>query len=394
MRVFLTDNVHTAPDRGFGIYVHWPFCKAKCPYCDFNSHVRREAVDQRRFAAALLKELDWFAPRTPGRTVSSVFFGGGTPSLMDPQTVAAVIDGISARWPVDADVEISLEANPTSVEAERFQGYAAAGVTRVSLGVQALSNEALAALGRQHSVAEALAAFDIARRRFGRVSFDLIYARPRQSVGEWRAELSEALAIAVDHLSLYQLTIEPGTAYYDLHRRGKLHVPPDDLAAEFFEATQELCATAGLSAYEISNHARPGAACRHNLIYWRGGEWAGIGPGAHGRIGDGLSTARIGTSTEKHPESWLAQVEACGHGLIAEDQLKREHVADEVLLMGLRLSEGVDLRRYEGLGGHIDTSVRDHLEQQGLVEPEQGNHHLTLTPKGRLLTNTIIAALA
>jgi len=374
--------------------VHWPFCKAKCPYCDFNSHVRRQDIDQGRFAAALLKELDWFARRTPGREVTSVFFGGGTPSLMDPRTVSAVIDGISARWPVGGGVEISLEANPTSVEAERFSGYAAAGVNRISLGIQALSDKALAALGRQHSAKEALAAFDIARRQFRSVSFDLIYARPRQTIEGWRAELSSALSIAVDHLSLYQLTIEPGTAFFDLQKRGKLHIPHDDLAADFYEATQELCASAGLPAYEVSNHARPGALCRHNMIYWRGGEWAGIGPGAHGRIGDGVDAPRIATSTEKNPETWLSHVETRGHGLVTEESLTLDEAAAEVLMMGLRLDEGVDLRRFEHLGGQIDKTAYDELDRQGLIEPGPGGHHLRLTARGKLLTNTIIARLA
>ena len=389
-------SANTVTDRGFGIYVHWPFCKAKCPYCDFNSHVRREAPDQKRYAAALLAELAWFAERTQGRTVSSVFFGGGTPSLMEPQTVETVIAGIRSHWPMRNSVEISLEANPTSVEADNFQGYAQAGVNRVSLGVQALNDADLKALGRQHSADEALAAFQVARDNFERVSFDLIYARPRQTIADWQAELTAALEIAVDHLSLYQLTIEPGTAYYDLHRRGKLAVPDDDTGAEFYELTQTICSAAGLNAYEISNHAKPNAQCQHNLIYWQGGDWAGIGPGAHGRIGveKGETRQRIGTSTQKNPEIWLSNVEESGHGLISEQVLSNEEAADEVLLMGLRLTKGVDLAHYQSLGGSIDVPARETLANDGLIDWSQEENRLWLTPKGRLLANGVIAALA
>jgi oxygen-independent coproporphyrinogen-3 oxidase len=377
---------------GFGVYVHWPFCRAKCPYCDFNSHVRRQPVDQRRFLAALLRELDWFAERTAHQTVASVFFGGGTPSLMQPETVAGVIEGISARWPMTPGAEITLEANPTSVEAGRFTGYREAGVNRVSLGVQALRNDALLKLGRQHTAAEALKAFDIARARFDRVSFDLIYARPGQSVEEWRVELGEALAIAVDHLSLYQLTIEPGTPFHDLHRRGRLAMPDDDLAATFYEATAEACGAAGLDPYEISNHARPGAECRHNLVYWRGGDWAAAGPGAHGRIGDGIGGPRRATSGEPNPERWLGLVETGGHGIVANETLCPSQAADELLLTGLRLTEGVDLARHAALGGRIDTAAVDGLVAAGLVQV--GPDRLRLAPAGRLVANAVIAAVA
>jgi oxygen-independent coproporphyrinogen-3 oxidase len=267
----------------FGIYIHWPYCAAKCPYCDFNSHVRRE-VSEERYLASVLREMAWYAGLAPGRMVSSIFFGGGTPSLMQPATAGRVLDAIGGHWAVAPDVEITLEANPSSVEADRFAGFRAAGVNRVSLGVQSLHDEQLQFLGRLHNAAEARAAIDIANANFERVSFDLIYARPGQALDDWRNELTEALKLAAGHLSLYQLTIEPGTAFHRLHAAGKLHVPQDDDAASLYELTQEICETAGLPAYEISNHARPGEEARHNLLYWRYGEYAGIGPGAHGRI--------------------------------------------------------------------------------------------------------------
>ena len=276
------DAAH-APGYGFGVYVHWPFCQAKCPYCDFNSHVWAE-IDQARWGAALIQELAAMSLRTGPRAVDSVFFGGGTPSLMTPQTVSDLIEAIDDLWGLRAGAEITLEANPTSVEAEKFQGYRAAGVNRLSMGVQALNDADLKALGRLHTVREALAAFEIARAAFDRVSFDLIYARMGQTSQAWAAELDQALALAVDHLSLYQLTLEPGTPFHALAERGKLHTPPDDAAAEMFEITQTRCAAQGLPAYEISNHARPGAESRHNLVYWRMGDYVGAGPGAHGRL--------------------------------------------------------------------------------------------------------------
>ena len=271
-------------DAGFGVYVHWPFCLAKCPYCDFNSHVRHKAIDETRYLGAFAREMAHMAALAPGRTVGSIFLGGGTPSLMAPKTVAGILDQIARHWPVADDVEVTLEANPTSVEAERFKGYRVAGVNRVSMGIQALNDADLKALGRQHSVAEALAAVDTANAIFDRTSFDLIYARSGQTVSAWRAELSEAISRAGGHLSLYQLTIEDGTQFKKLHQAGKLVVPDDDLARDLYDLTQEVCDRHGLAAYEISNHARAGAECRHNLTYWRYGEYAGIGPGAHGRL--------------------------------------------------------------------------------------------------------------
>jgi putative oxygen-independent coproporphyrinogen III oxidase len=293
-------------NQPFGIYVHWPFCKAKCPYCDFNSHVRHGAVDTMSFAQALVRELEWMKQRTPDRTVTSIFFGGGTPSLMPPAAVARVLEGIAALWPVSPEAEITLEANPTSVEAENFRGYRTAGVNRVSVGVQALNAADLAALGRQHSPEEALAAFRLAAKIFPRVSFDLIYARPGQSLEAWREELTRALGEQQGHMSLYQLTIEPETRYFDLHEAGKLKIPDDDLGADLYEVTQELTEKAGLPAYEISNHAQLGHDSQHNLLYWRYGEYAGVGPGAHSRLVDG--DRRFALATEKHPEGWRAKV--------------------------------------------------------------------------------------
>ncbi|MGP8122266.1 MAG: radical SAM family heme chaperone HemW, partial [Xanthobacteraceae bacterium] len=321
----------------FGVYVHWPFCLSKCPYCDFNSHVRHAAIDEERFARAFSREIETTAARTGPRTVSSIFLGGGTPSLMQPQTVGAILDAIGRHWHVSADAEVTLEANPTSVEATRFAGYRAAGVNRVSLGVQALDDPSLKALGRLHSAREALDAVAIARSHFQRYSFDLIYARPQQTPQMWSAELTQAIAEAAEHLSLYQLTIEPDTPFFGLHAAGKLKTPDEATARALFDVTQEICERHGLPAYEISNHARPGAECRHNLVYWRGDEYAGIGPGAHGRLD--IDGERHATATEKRPEAWLMRVETQGHGLVSDDVLTREERSDEFLLMGLRLAE-------------------------------------------------------
>jgi oxygen-independent coproporphyrinogen-3 oxidase len=334
-------------EPGFGIYIHWPFCRAKCPYCDFNSHVR-EAVDQARWRDALLAELDHYAAVLPGREVTSLFFGGGTPSLMEPETVAAVIARAGEAWALAPDAEITLEANPTSVEAARFAGYREAGVNRVSLGVQALDDRALAFLGRQHSAAEALAALEIARKHFPRWSFDLIAARPGQDPVAWRAELAQALAREPEHLSVYQLTIEPGTAFHGARRRGELVPLGEAMGAAIFEATQELLDAAGLPAYEISNHARPGAECRHNLTYWRYGDYLGVGPGAHGRItlgarGAGRATApgeKFATRQHRAPEAWLEAVERHGHATRARDAVSATGRLEELLMMGLRLTEG------------------------------------------------------
>ncbi|PTM60113.1 anaerobic coproporphyrinogen III oxidase [Phreatobacter oligotrophus] len=379
-------------DPGFGIYVHWPFCASKCPYCDFNSHVRHVAPDEARFVAAFRRELATAARRTPGRTVSSIFLGGGTPSLMEPSTVGAVLEAISGLWPVTSDCEVTLEANPTSVEAERFRGFRAAGVNRVSLGVQALDDADLKSLGRTHSADEALRAVDVARRHFDRYSFDLIYARPGQTEAGWEAELRRAIAEAAEHLSLYQLTIEPGTMFEALHRAGKLAMPDDEMGRVLYDLTQAICAEAGLPAYEISNHARPGAECRHNLIYWRSGDFVGAGPGAHGRLT--LGNGRIATATEKHPETWLARVEEQGSGIVSEEHLIQMETADEFLVMGLRLAEGIDLARYEALSGQpLDPERIAFLEGEGFVERLTGGR-LKVTPAGFPVLNAVVADLA
>jgi putative oxygen-independent coproporphyrinogen III oxidase len=375
-----------APDA-FGIYVHWPFCRAKCPYCDFNSHVRHLPIDSGAFASALIRELIWFCGETGPRRVSSVFFGGGTPSLMPPAAVGAVIESIARLWQVAANAEITLEANPTSVESGNFAGYRAAGVTRVSVGVQALDDVSLGALGRQHSAVEALAAFRLAARLFPRVSFDLIYARPGQTIESWRGELAVALGEQQGHMSLYQLTIEQGTAFAALAAKGALRIPDDDLAAALFETTQEMTAAAGLPAYEISNHARPGHECRHNLLYWRYGDYAGVGPGAHSRLT--LDGSRRALSTERHPESWLRRVEQAGHGLVEDEALTEAEQASERLLMGLRLAEGVPATALAA-AGIAEARLRE-LAAHGLlaVSPER----VSATAAGRQLLNAVIRQL-
>jgi len=377
---------------GFGVYVHWPFCLSKCPYCDFNSHVRQAAIDETRFARAFAAEIAATAARTGGRTVSTIFFGGGTPSLMQPATVSAVLDAIAQHWSVAADLEVTLEANPSSVEATRFRGYRTAGVNRVSLGVQALDDTALKELGRLHSAREALDAVAIARRTFDRVSFDLIYARPRQSPESWAAELRCAVAQAGEHLSLYQLTIEADTPFAALHAAGKLAVPSENEARALYDVTQAVCAEAGFPAYEVSNHARPGAECRHNLVYWRAQEYAGIGPGAHGRLG--IEGRRHATATEKRPESWLMRVESLGHGVITDEALTREQMADEFLLMGLRLAEGIDPQRYARISGRpLDPARIALLEEQGAIEAD-ANGMLRVTRSGFPVLDAVVADLA
>ena len=375
---------------GFGVYVHWPFCLAKCPYCDFNSHVSRN-VDQTTWRDGLLRETAHMRSLTGARSVDTVFFGGGTPSLMAPETVAAVIEQIDRLWGLVPDAEISLEANPTSVEAAKFRDYATAGVNRVSMGVQALNDADLKALGRMHSVAEAEAAFGIARSVFERVSFDLIYARVGQGVAAWEAELRCALDMAVDHLSLYQLTIEPGTRFAELYRAGKLHPLADAVSAEMYEVTQALCEAAGMPAYEISNHARPGAESRHNRIYWRYGDYVGIGPGAHGRITT-AGGARHATETLRDPATWLSAVAAEGHAVSEQVVLPMADQASEYALMSLRLSEGMDLGRFEGLAG-APMSVRkiEALEASGHLV-RYGNR-LCATADGRIVLNTLLAEL-
>jgi putative oxygen-independent coproporphyrinogen III oxidase len=387
----LIHNGSNRPDA-FGVYVHWPFCLSKCPYCDFNSHVRHGGIDEQRFLHAYLREIETTAARIGPRTVSSIFFGGGTPSLAAPQTIAAILDAIARHWRMAADVEITLEANPTSVDAARFHGYRAAGVNRVSLGVQALDDRALGILGRLHSAKEAREAIAVARSAFDRYSFDLIYARPGQRPDAWAAELTEAIDEAAEHLSLYQLTIEAETAFADLHARGKLIVPADDEARELYDLTQEICTTRGLPLYEISNHARSGAECRHNLLYWRAGEYAGLGPGAHGRLHLG---ARVhATATEKQPEAWLARVEATGHGLVADEPLSRGERADEFLLMGLRLAEGIEPARFAALSGHaLDARrIADLCDEQLLETGAEGR--LRVTRVGLPVLDSIVAELA
>jgi putative oxygen-independent coproporphyrinogen III oxidase len=378
--------------EAFGVYVHWPFCLSKCPYCDFNSHVRHAAIDEDRFAKAFLREIETTASRTGGREVTSIFLGGGTPSLMRPQTVAAILDAIAKHWRVAPHAEVTLEANPTSVEATRFAGYRAAGVNRVSLGVQALDDASLKELGRLHSAREALDAVAIARRSFERYSFDLIYARPGQSTEAWTSELKLAIAEAAEHLSLYQLTIEEGTPFFGLHAAGKLKTPDEALARTLYDVTQEVCDAQGINAYEISNHARPGAECRHNLVYWRGQEYAGIGPGAHGRLDiDGI---RHAISTEKRPEAWLMRVETDGHGIVVDDLLNSEERADEFLLMGLRLAEGIDPRRYLALSGRpLDPRRIALLREQGAIDVDEGGR-LRVTQAGFPVLDAVVADLA
>jgi putative oxygen-independent coproporphyrinogen III oxidase len=375
------------------LYVHWPFCLSKCPYCDFNSHVRAR-IDQGRFAAALRRELATEAERLGRRRLTSVFFGGGTPSLMDPSTVGGLLDD-AARWfDVVDDLEITLEANPTSIEAGRLADFRAAGVNRVSIGIQSLDETALRTLGRQHSAAEAVAALALARRLFPRVSFDLIYARPGQDLAHWRAELRAALAIAADHLSLYQLTIEPATPFEALHRQGKIVLPDEDTAAALYDATEEECARAGLLAYEISNYARPGQESRHNLAYWRYLDYAGIGPGAHGRVTiDGLLHA---TRRHRAPEPWAERVERTGDGLTSSEPVAAKERAREALLMGLRLAEGVDLARFVARTGRtvaesVDAGVLAQCVDAGyaILTPER----LVATREGRIRLDSLLAAL-
>ena len=376
----------------FGVYIHWPFCLSKCPYCDFNSHVRHAAIDEARFVRAFTAEIAATAARVPGRTVSTIFFGGGTPSLMQPATVGAVLDAVARHWSIASDVEVTLEANPTSVEATRFRGYRAAGVNRVSLGVQALDDAALKELGRLHTAREALDAVAVARAIFERYSFDLIYARPGQTPAAWAAELARAIAEAGEHLSLYQLTIEQETPFFALHAAGKLVVPDDDTARALYDTTQDVCAGAGLPAYEISNHARPGAECRHNLVYWRVHEYAGIGPGAHGRLD--IDGERRATATEKRPEAWLMRVEGSGHGVVTDEALTPEQMADEFLLMGLRLAEGVDPKRYAALAGRSLNPRRIAiLREQGALETT-ADGRLRVTLAGFPVLDAVVADLA
>ncbi|APZ52621.1 radical SAM family heme chaperone HemW [Salipiger abyssi] len=374
---------------GFALYVHWPFCETKCPYCDFNSHVVRH-VDQTRWAEALVRELARYGRQTEGRVLSSIYFGGGTPSLMLPETVGAVLRASRDHWAWANDIEITLEANPRSVEAEKFDGFAAAGVNRVSLGVQALRPDDLRKLGRLHNVDEALAALDIAKSVFSRVSFDLIYARQGQSLADWEQELREALDLAGDHLSLYQLTIEEGTAFWDRAQAGKLRgLPGEDLGADLYIATQEICEAAGFPAYEVSNHAAPDAMSRHNLVYWRGGDYVGIGPGAHGRVG--LNGQRFATVARRAPGDWLSAAES-GNGDLEAEPLSDADIWNEYLMMGLRLSEGICRERASSLGpSQISEETLVRFEELGLIW--RTDERFGATREGRMVLNALTAEL-
>ena len=375
---------------GFGLYIHWPFCLAKCPYCDFNSHVAK-SIDQRQWAQAYCSEIDRLGAETGSKPLKSVFFGGGTPSLMDPETVDVILRKVRETWPMTNDIEITLEANPTSVEAGRFAGYKDAGVNRVSVGIQALNDNDLRRLGRMHSVAEARAALETATNLFDRVNFDLIYARQDQTLGQWRSELTEALAMAADHLSLYQLTVENGTAFGDRLAAGGLRgLPKEDLAADMYQLTQDMTSAAGFNAYEVSNHAKNGLKSRHNLIYWHCGDYAGIGPGAHGRLT--LGGVRYATEAPKNPQKWLDAVLNTGTGELPRHAQSANEHADEFLMMGLRVSEGIDLSRYESLAGSPLNAVKiNELSEIGVVTADNGS--LAATPRGRPLLNAIIREL-
>ena len=390
-------GINTEISPPLALYIHWPFCVTKCPYCDFNSHVRA-GVDEGAWQAALLADLAYEARVTAGHRLVSIFFGGGTPSLMPPRTAAALIEAARRHWPSEAGMEITLEANPSSVEAARFADFAAAGVNRVSLGVQALDDAALRLLGRPHNLAEGLAAIDLAQRHFPRASFDLIHSRPGQTAAEWRRELARALSFGTGHLSAYPLTIEEGTRFHSLHRQGLLHLPGEEEAAEMFELTGELAGAAGLPLYEISNHARPGEESRHNLAYWRYESYVGIGPGAHGRRSslnqdgrrNGNATVRI-----RRPEAWIEAVRAQGHGMEQETPIAPGEAAEEALLMGLRLADGIDPERFErttglALAEVVRADARARLVGMGLLEP---GARLAVTEKGRPLTNRLLMEL-
>ncbi|WP_092641263.1 radical SAM family heme chaperone HemW [Jannaschia faecimaris] len=377
-------------EAGFGLYVHWPFCAAKCPYCDFNSHIT-DRVEQDRWRAALLRDIDYWAERTGPRILTSIFFGGGTPSMMVPETVAAIIDRARTRWTAANDLEVTLEANPTSVDAGRFSGFVDGGVNRISVGLQALNDQDLKQLGRLHSVSEGRIAFDLAKELVDRVSCDLIYARQDQSAKAWEQELAQALTFAGDHLSLYQLTIEDGTAFGRRHAAGRLPgLPDEDLSVDLWNITQDLCSAAGYRRYETSNHARAGAESRHNTIYWRGGDWVGVGPGAHGRLT--MPTARIASEAAPMPDAWITRVEKTGTGTMRESVLPQQEVAEEFLLMGLRLQEGLDLDRYARLGGSIDADGLSRMMAQGFVRTNK--NRLYATESGTLLLNSVLVELS
>lgn len=389
----MPDIAYTPAMEPLALYIHWPFCLSKCPYCDFNSHVR-DRIPQARFRAALRAELAWEAARLGHRRLTSVFFGGGTPSLMEPETVALLLEDAFRLFDPASDIEITLEANPTSVEAARLVAFRQAGINRASLGIQSLDPESLRMLGRQHSAAQAIRALETARAIFPRLSFDLIYARPDQTEATWRAELRAALSLAADHLSLYQLTIEPGTAFEALHRRGEIALPDDDAAAALYEATASEAASFGLRPYEISNYAKPGAESRHNLAYWRYADYAGIGPGAHGRVTRGADL--VATRRHRAPEPWADRVERDGHGSTDETVLSTSEKAQEMLLMGLRLAEGIDIARFErrtgvALAAAIDTAVLTQAIDAAYMTLDAGR--LVATTEGRLRLDSLLAAL-
>lgn len=375
---------------GFGIYIHWPFCAAKCPYCDFNSHVR-QSTDHQRWRKALVKDLRAQATQVERQTVTSIFFGGGTPSLMKPQTVAELLDEIAYLFDCDDRLEVTLEANPTSVEVEKFSGFQKAGVNRISMGIQALDDGDLKRLGRLHTASEAIDAFEIARGLFDQVSFDLIYARQNQSVSDWHAELRMALDMAVDHLSLYQLTIEPNTRFGDLYAKNRLRgLPDDDVATDMFQLTQDVCLDYGLPSYEVSNHARAGAECRHNLVYWRYGDYLGVGPGAHGRLSRDYQ--KYATETHSLPETWITQVEETGTGISKSTSLDGPQQGQEYLLMSLRLSEGSDLKRYESLSGSpVNSAALQELADGGFLQ--RSGDRIRATRKGQLVLNEVLRLL-
>ena len=390
------DKLEDQDDNGFGIYVHWPFCAWKCPYCDFNSHVR-ESIDQERWRRVLICDLEHGLDRTPAskdRTITSVFFGGGTPSLMNPELVAGVLGTLKDRGLLSDDAEITLEANPSSADAERFEGYRECGVNRLSVGVQALDDGALRFLGRLHDVAEAMGAIDAARAVFDRVSFDLIYARQAQTPAAWREELRHVLELCPSHVSLYQLTIERGTRFHEAHARGDLVLPSEDEAAEMYEDTVKQCADVGLIAYEVSNFAYSGEECRHNLTYWRSGDWLGVGPGAHGRIGAGEDRGAL--RQWRSPEKWRDAVEGTGSGLESADSLSESERVAEALMMGLRLTEGVLATRFARIVGAslwegVNGDRLDELVVGGFLE--RTSERILATPRGRIVLNTLIAEL-
>ena len=380
------------PQDAIGIYLHWPFCQAKCPYCDFNSHVRLQGVDENKFVGGLIAELDHYKDLAGGRPVETIFIGGGTPSLLGERSVDRILNHIQKNWSLRDDAEITLEANPASSEAKRFRAYKNSGINRLSLGVQSLRPRDLKFLGRLHSVEEALATIEISRSVFDRFSFDLIYARPNQTVEDWEEELREALALAGGHLSLYQLTIEPRTAFADLYRTGKLKVPGDDMAVALYQKTAEICAEAGLTDYEISNYAIPGHESRHNLIYWRYRDYLGIGPGAHGRLRAG--GVRFEISNLSHPEKWLAEIDDRGTGIAFQRKLEPDEQAFEFLLMGLRLRDGISLDRLANeFGFTLSETVLGELAEQEMVLQDSESNTLKVTANGRLVLNSVIDQL-